>query len=226
MDDFKTQVDSKLDLTLYIEGLFQREDDVLETKTETVAKTELFADFVDIKTVQARTETDVAEQLDIPDWAQAPFKCLLIKTAGMNFMIPALTVSYIEQVKKNIIRIPLERDAFQGVISLRGQSVAVIDLFKLVSGHAAIDNRQTSKITTHKIEHVMVMENASYALACDEVSEMITLEAEDVRWNKKAYASPFYTGVVKEYLCPLINVDTVYTHVSAMSFVHSLNKQD
>lgn len=224
MDSYKTQLDSKQDLTLYIESLFQREED--EPQVETVTETKVPVVISENEVVENKTEQVVSESLAIPEWGQTPFQCLVLKATGMKFIVPALSVSYIEEVSKNIIRIPLETDAFRGVVTLRGKSVAVIDLFTLVAEGTPDSNTTQEDVTSHHIEHVMVMEKGNYALACDEVSEMITLNTEDVRWNETMSETRPYAGVVKDYLCPLINIDNVYQQVSTMSFVQSLNRNN
>lgn len=211
----KTTLDSRQDLTLYIEGLFQREDKAkIEVETPAdVIKNEFETDFNNIE----------EEIYDIPVWGQRPFDCLLIKAAGMNFIIPSASVSYIERVNKNIIRISLEEDSFHGVITLREKSVAVVDFFSLVTEDKNKNKSATSQVTSHHIDHVLVMENGSYALACDEVSKMITLIEEDVRWNRTDSSNLFYAGIVKDYLSPLISINNLHQRVLTMPFVQSLN---
>ncbi len=211
----KTALDSRQDLTLYIEGLFQRGDEVeLEVKTS-------------LEVINSESEINnkiIEEEIsDIPVWAQTPFDCLLIKAGGMNFIVPTMSVSYIERINKKIIRIPIEVDSFHGVITLREKSVAVIDLFSLITEDKNQNTSKNSKVTSHHIEHVLVMENGSYAFACDEVSEMITLHAEDVRWKKSGDNKLMYAGIVKDYLCPLVNINNLHQRVLTMPFVQSLS---
>ena len=133
-----------------------------------------------ISNYQVLTKTAaVNETPTIPVWAEAPFKCLLVKSAGVNFIIPALSISYIKHVNKNIIRIPFDVVAFRGVIALRGKSLAVIDLFTLLT-ESTDKNIQSLQVTSMYIKYVLVIEDASCALACDQVSEMLTLTSEEV----------------------------------------------
>ncbi len=214
----KTELDSRQDLTLYIEGLFQREEEA-EIESETP-----------LDVINAEPETDnknIEEEISgIPAWGQTPFDCLLITAAGMNFITPSTSISFIERVNKKIIRIPLEVDSFHGVITLREKSVAVIDLFSLITEDNNKKQSATSQVTSHHVDHVLVMENGSYALACDEVSKMITLDAEDVRWNRTGNNNQFYAGIVKDYLCPLININNLHQRVLTMPFVQSLSESN
>jgi len=225
-DKRKTQLDSRQDLTLYIENLFQRDEEEVEIELLSEVDETIYIPGVEPEANSTTTEDESSGLSNSPVWGQAPFECLLVKAAGMKYMMPALSVSYIERVNKKIIRIPLEADSFHGVLTLRGQSVAVIDLFSLITEDMAEEKETSSQITSHHIDHVMVMENSTYALACDQISKMITLQAEDVRWNKPNTGNPLYAGIVKEHLCPLINIDKLSQRISTMPFVKSLSENN
>lgn len=226
IDKDKTQLDTRPDLTLYIENLFQRDEE--EIDNEVIAEATETVHVPDIETgADIKTEEDgISTFSDIPLWGQQPFECLLVKAAGMDYMLPALSVSFIERLNKEIVRIPLEVKSFQGVISLRGKSLAVIDLYSLITEDKVDNDKLSSQITLPHIDHIMVMENNAYALACDKICKMITLKPEDIRWSSSSLDDPFYAGMTKEYLCPLINTDSLYQRISTMPFVKSLRENN
>jgi len=213
----KTHYKENLDLSLYIEALFNLDE--VETELAVEIETKELNDVVVSETAQEKVE-----ESPIPLWAQKPFECLLVKSAGMNLMLPAMSVSYIELINKKIIRLPLDVEAFRGVLTLRQRSVAVIDLVALISENASAAIKSSTQVESHHVEHVIVMENGKYALACDDIGELIMLETESVRWNKASFNNPMFAGIVPEYLCPIINIDNVQQQVAAMPFVQSLNK--
>jgi len=202
-------LDSRQDLTSYIEGLIQREEVKLEVET-----------LLDVVTAEPESDKILLEEVisEIPDWAQSPFDCLLIKAAEMNFIIPTMSVSFVERVNNNITRIPLEVDAFHGVTTLRDKGLAVIDLFSLITEDKNKKDSELLHVSPHHIDHVLVMGNGSYALACDEVSKLITLNSGDVRWSRTGDNNLFYAGIVKDYLCPLINTNNIHQRVLTMPF--------
>ena len=134
----------------------------------------------------------------------------------MDLLIPALSVAYIERINEKITRIPLGAEAFYGLITLRELSIVVIDLFSLIAEVNSIDIEQSMQHNTHHINHVMVMDNGSYALACDNINQMITLNPEDIRWNRSSFCNPLFAGIVTEYLCPMVNIDNLYQQVAEM----------
>jgi purine-binding chemotaxis protein CheW len=215
--------DTHLELGLYIEALLNPEQPEVEVKTEIQEKIDLIASEVEVSV--PKIEIKAEEQSQIPLWGQKPFECLLVKSAGMNLILPAMSVCNIERINKKIIRLPLDVEAFRGVVTLRNRSVAVIDLFHLVSENAS-SNEQSKQVDSHHVEHVIVMENGDYALACDDVGEMITLSPKDIRWNKASFNNPMFSGIVPDYLCPIVDVDSIHKQVAAMPFVQSLNDRN
>jgi purine-binding chemotaxis protein CheW len=211
----KTQYDSSLDLSLYIEGLFKQDEPKVETETRVDAEelNETLVSEFDIR----ETEQEITVQSAIPPWGQKPFECLLVKAAGMKLMIPTMSVNYIERVNKKITGAPLETELCQGLITLREKSVAIIDLFSLVVGNDTNDNEQSMRLNTNQVKQAIVMENGCYALSCDDVSQLITLNPEDVRWNRASFNNPMFIGIVTEYLCPIVNIDNLIERVAEMA---------
>lgn len=241
----KTQYETTLELSLYIEGLLQTDelevkpeiDTKIQENIETILLNDLVIPELDVQVDVAeamplqkledvseiKTEQNIETRTKIPLWAEDSFKCLLVKSSGMSFMIPAMSISYIERIDKKIIRLPLDVEAFRGVVTLRERSVAIIDLFTLISENASNDIQTASQIDESHVEHVIVMDDGQYALACEEVGELVTLESDDVRWNKASFSNPMFAGIVSEYLCTIVNIDYVQQQVAAMPFVQSLN---
>lgn len=234
----KTQYETSLDLSLYIEGLLNVEEQGVELNTETKINFEtnalndlIASEFTELapKVVEKTEEKPSIllweeKKSSVPAWGQKPFKCLLVKSAGMNLIIPAMSVSYIERINKKITRLPLDVEAFRGVITLRERSIAIVDLFALISENSSSGNQSSMQVESHHVEHVVVMENGDYALACDDIGEMMTLETESVRWNKASFNNPMFVGIVPEYLCPIVNIEHLQQQVGTMPFIQSLNK--
>jgi purine-binding chemotaxis protein CheW len=225
----KTQYETSLDLGLYIEGLLNTEDTVpiLKTDVEEDLQTIILNDLLvaeEVNTLETKSEL-TETQSHIPEWGKEPFKCLQVKSAGMSVMIPAMSIAYVEQINKKIIRLPLEVEAFRGVLTLRNRSVAIIDLFSLISENSVLTDKSLKRVDEHHIKHVIVMDDGAYALACDEIGEMLTMQTENVRWNQASFNNPMFSGIVPDYLCPIVNIDNVQQQVSEMSFVQSLNSK-
>jgi len=212
----KTEYKATPELSSYIENLINVDETELEVKSETKESNKIDSYEFEEKSV---------ESTQLPLWAEQEFKCLRVKSAGMNLMIPAMSISYVKKINQNIIRLPLEDEAFIGVLTLRERSVSVIDLFTMVSEISSSNNPLLKQVGTHHIEYVVVMEDGAYALACDNVSEIIKLNAEDVRWNKASFNNPMFVGVATKYLCPVVNIDNVQKQVEAMPFVQALNNK-
>lgn len=239
----KTICQTNLDLRLYIEDLLHPIPDQIECKTRTEEKIEtillndlvlpeIVEQAVKIESDQFFTkewiETKVKQEVlnsNIPDWGKQPFQCLNIKVDNMNLMLPAISVSYIERINKKIVRLPIETEAFRGVVVLRNRSIAVIDLYKLISENGISYDQNDKNVEEYYVEYVIVMEDGNYALACGEIGEMTELYPEDVRWNKASFNNPLFAGIVSDRLSAIINIDTVQQQVTTLPFVQSLNSK-
>ena len=178
----KTEYQTSLDLSLYIEGLLNTETVEVESKKKTEEKIEtiLLNDLLapeeelSAKVETKTTEVEVIETLleekifnsSIPAWGQQPFKCLTVKLLDMKLMIPAMSVSYIERINKKIIRLPVEAEAFRGVVTMRERSVAIIDLHKLISGNGVSYYQSDKNVEKCHVEYVIAMEDGDQLGFC------------------------------------------------------------
>ena len=212
--------DSGLELSHYIENLFIRDE--TETTSTTLLETEHLQDFLEQDLAQDTASEQIVEiapvsvkpieETTLPKWAEQRFECLLIKVAGMKLLLPALSVLYIEHLNKKITRIPLGSAVLKGVVNLRGESLAVIDLFNLISADAGAE--QSTQPGSQHINHVVVMEGGYYALACDVVEKILTINKDDIRWHPSSFNNPMFIGIATKHLCPLINIDNIDTQLN------------
>ncbi len=228
--EHKTKAEEKIE-TMLLNDLLAPEKEELPIKTETKTETQekIQAKIIHVEPAKTVSKEKLEENIfdsTIPAWGQQALKCLPIKLGGMNLMIPAISVAYIERVNKKMIRPPLEAEAFRGIVTLRERSVAIIDLHKLISKNSIPYNQSEKNVEEYYVEYVIVMKDRTYALACDEVGEMIELCPEDVRWNKASFNNPLFVGIVPDELCAIVNIDNVQQQVAAMPFVQSLNSND
>lgn len=239
----KTIYQTNLDLSLYIEDLLHPIHVQVESKTRTEEKIETILlndlvtpeiveqavkieseQFIAKESIETKPKQEVLNST-IPEWGKQPFQCLNVKIDNKNLIIPAMSVSYIERISKKIIRLPIEAEAFRGVVVLRNRSIAVIDLYNLISGNGISCDQNDKNVEQYHVEYVIVMEDGNYALACDEIGEMTELYPEDVRWNKASFNNPLFAGIVPDKLSVIINIAAVQKQITTMPFVQSLNSK-
>ncbi len=211
-----TKYEESPDLELYLEALLETDEQDVATEVK-VEQNELD----DIDTSEKKLK--ISEQQPTPLWEQKIFQCLLVNLAGMKVLVPAMSISYIERIDKKIIRLPMGVDAFRGMVTLRNRSVAVIDLFSLVSENTYLDGEQPEQTDEQNIDYVIVIDKSDYALACEDIGEMITLKSSDVCWHEASFNNPMFSGIVPDYLCPLVNMDNLNKQIVSMPFVQSAN---
>ena len=215
----KFSVDAKQDLGLYIEGLL-----TVEVESEIVEAVNVYNE----PEQQAVIEKDAGLQVCTPVVSgrqEQVFDCLNMTVAGMQLLLPTRCIAYVERVEQTLTRLPVEHDAFLGMISSRNRCVAVIDVCAFISEFGTVAVNKDHQVTEDYIGHAIIMEGARYAIACDDVGRIDAIQADSVRWNKSSSRNRFYSGIVIEELSPLINIDAIDDAVVTIPFVRSINVQ-
>ena len=206
MSQLKSQIytDAKLDLSLYIEGLL-RIDEPLNDADQIVRVAEVDAEAVN------QESSILSGQID----------CLQVFINGLPFLIPTSYINQVKKINQNITRLPVEANAFLGLIKLEERSVAVIDLITLV---CESNRKKTTdmQVRDNFIQHILLMEQGRYAIACDKPGELCKLDTDDVQISQARNSHRFYHGIAKSRLCPVINMDRVNDAIADMPFIQTL----
>ena len=102
--------------------------------------------------------------------------------------------------------------------------MAVIDLIALICGHHKQATFSDIQYKDNSVQHVLVMDQGRYAIACDYPGELCKVNAANVYISNMNHEQCFYHGIDKSRLCPVINIDMVEKAIIAMPFVQSINK--
>ncbi len=134
----------------------------------------------------------------MPDWMQAPFQCLLFKTAGLTLGIPLFKLNGITPWSSSITPMPGHSPSFLGLLPHLGKQVKVIDTAQVVMP------KQKSS-TEHR--YIVLIADGEWGLTCESVSEVVTLNPDQVRWRSPQGVRPWLAGMVKDRMCALLDAD-------------------
>jgi purine-binding chemotaxis protein CheW len=137
-----------------------------------------------------------------PAWAQAPFQCLLFKTAGLTLGIPLFKLNGITPWSSSITPMPGHSPSFLGLMPHLGRQVKVVDTSQIVM------SKQTSPPEHH---YIVLIAGGEWGLACESVSEVVTLHPDQVRWRTALGVRPWLAGIVKDRMCALLEADDLAT---------------
>lgn len=207
MTQLKTQVytDAKLDLSLYIESLLEVNEPA-----------QLVDNFTSAAEIDADTLTK--QHFSLPK----EFDCLQVTIGELPFLIPTSHIGKVLKINQSITRLPVEGNAFLGLVNFKGHSMAVIDLITLVREQKGTKTSVDMQVRDNFIQHILVMRQGRYALALDKPGALCTLAPADIHISNAKHVHRLYHGIAKSQLCPVINIDAVDRVIARMPFIQSL----
>ena len=232
-----TLVDEKLAISLFLDSLLRETETVTEAdiKTETEIKVETEIQEAELKVetltptlvpdidvkieapveveLETQTITETEEDVQLvqelplfPEWAREPFQILLFHVAGLKLAVPLMELSSVIKWTDSVTEMPGHADFYMGILQHLGHKVAVIDTAKMV-----LPEKQMKQILGEnprdRVKHIVLIDDYRWGLACDEISEVITLKPEEVRWRTSKTSRNWLAGTVVEHMCALLNSD-------------------
>ncbi len=137
-----------------------------------------------------------------PGWAQAPFQCLLFKTAGLTLGIPLAKLNGITPWSSSITPMPGHSPSFLGLLPHLGRHVKVMDTAQIV---------MSKQISQMEQRYIVLIADSEWGLTCEAVSEVVTLHPHQVRWRTALGIRPWLAGIVKDRMCALLDADELAT---------------
>ena len=149
-------------------------------------------------------ENELATESIIPEWANEPFQILLFEVAGLKLAVPLVELSGVIEWKDSITAMPGHADFYMGILQHLGNKIAVIDTAKMVlpiSKQAQLINDDA----VERVNHIVLIDDYKWGLACDKIGEVMTLKPDDVRWRTSNSNRSWLAGTVIEHMCALLN---------------------
>ena len=233
----KVLVEEKVALSLFLDALLREPETKTETETETqqtepaldvVAKiqtsentdTEQQIDTVtETKTqqeddVQLKTETTNQEELhadssvstSVPSWANEPFQVMLFKVAGLSLAVPLQSLNGVVEWTDSLTEMPGHADFYLGLLQHLDNSIPVVDTARLVFPQDKLEELAGDN-PADRITRIVLINDGRWGLACDEVAEVVTLTADQVRWRSSGTKRRWLLGTVVEHMCALLDTD-------------------
>lgn len=158
--------------------------------------------------VVAKVETPLKEELEaeslIPEWANEPFQILLFEVAGLKLAVPLIELCGVIEWNDSVTEMPGHADFYLGILQHLDYKIAVIDTAKMVLPL----NKQSSLIGENprdRVNHIVLIDDYQWGLACDKIGEVITLKPEEVRWRTSNTTRSWLAGTVIDHMCALLN---------------------
>jgi len=175
--------------------------DVPETVVETEVSVPQTDNLTD-DTLQTETSLEKAVNEAFPALTEDEFQALLFDVAGVKFAVSLDKLNGILEWSDQVTQMPNSSEWFIGVLDERDRRIKVIDIATLV-----VPSKFRANRSHDALKKIILIGDSYWGLACDAVSEVITLQQDDVKWRSVSSKRPWLAGTVKEHMCALIDVD-------------------
>jgi len=134
-----------------------------------------------------------------------PFICQLIKIAGLKFALPLSSFSHILKYSEILESAESKSDFILENVQIDGHQVRIIDLAQIVLAEDKL--KQPINSRQNKYDSIIIMQDARFGLACDEILDTEMLTPEEVCWRNSSSQRLWLAGTVKSGGYALLDVD-------------------
>ena len=157
----------------------------------------------EVATPQEMAAAEPAADFSVPEWANEPFQVMLFKAGGLTLAVPLGELSGVIEWPEKIAEMPGHADFYLGLVSHLERQVPVVDTARLVLPEDHLE--RLPEDVEERVTRIVLIDEASWGLACDSVAEVVTLEPDAVRWRGHRAHHPWLAGTVVEHMCALID---------------------
>jgi chemotaxis signal transduction protein len=146
----------------------------------------------------AKTHTE----LYAPEWAQPSFQVILFNVGNLKLALPLNDLnSIVVWDEKYLTQLPASAKWYLGLIQHQGKNIPVVDTLQQVIPKDKLDKFINKR---GKFKHIIIIDNQSWGLACEEIIGIKTLAVDEVKWRSSRTSRKWLLGTVKEQMCALL----------------------
>lgn len=139
--------------------------------------------------------TDVTEKSVQETWPQVPFACQLITVAGLKLALPLSSYTQIFPWPCELMPAKNNETPIAGHMQHGVCSFDIVDLTGLILNRPVAETIQNNQ---YSYSHVLLLQDGSTCLPCDDLLEMITLNPDKVCWRSSDSPRTWLAGTVKD----------------------------
>lgn len=139
----------------------------------------------------------------VPDWAKPSFQALLFTVGNLRLAVPLVKLhSVVPWESMETEPLPSQPQWMDGLCFYRGRHVRVVNTAELV-----LPAERRPDPETLRPRKLLVVGDATWALSCRDVEDVITLQPTQVQWRSPQGRRRWLSGTVREHLCALMDTD-------------------
>lgn len=137
-----------------------------------------------------------------PRFAADEFQILLFDVAGIKLAVSLEKLDGILEWNDDVTPMPNCSPWFMGLLAERGAQIKVIN-----TGMLVVPSKFRINHRREDMQKIILIGGGKWGLACDSVSEVITLKRDKVRWRGENSKRPWLAGTVVDHMCALLDVE-------------------
>ncbi len=140
-----------------------------------------------------------------PSWANQPFQALEFTVAKLKLVVPLTHLcGILDWERADLTPMPGHSTQFMGVWPNHGTNSKIVDVAEMV-----VPERYHSKIqpASERVTKVVLIDESTWGIACDEIIGVITLDPRDVRWRTDRTQRKWLAGTLIEHMSAIIDAD-------------------
>ncbi len=188
-------------------GVSTQTEKIVSDATETleVAESKIIIDEPNADEVDDVVEIDAEDYFveGAPDWASRPFQALEFTVAKLKLVIPLVHLcGILDWEYADLTQMPGHSEHFIGVWPNHGINSKIVDIANMI-----VPQRYQSKISPwqERISKVVLIDESTWGLACDDILGVVTLDPRDVRWRTDRAQRPWLAGTLIEQMSAIID---------------------
>lgn len=143
-----------------------------------------------------------------------PVQCLMFKVNDNLLAIPIIKMGSVVPFEGRLTQLPHSPKYFKGILKHRDTNVQVADSLSILWKEK---NRDENEVFSPS--HLLVFENEDWAISCDELLDVVTLNEDDVKWHS-GMTGRLSLGTIKKSLALILNPDAISNELSGLEVIN------
>ena len=174
---------------------------VVQEASLVVPSTDLLAEHAVRQMVESESDAGLRTETRALNWASSQgVECLIFKVAGLKLAIPLPLLGGVYPVEGKVTPLFGQASWSLGVWQADGEKMTVIDSAQLIMPERGVS------LADEGYEYLIQLDNAPWALACQEICDTVTLVSESIKWRGDLSKRPWLAGTVISEMCALLDV--------------------
>jgi purine-binding chemotaxis protein CheW len=137
---------------------------------------------------------------------QPELKFLTLKVGGLNLATPLSALSGVISYPDMVTSLEEQPSWFLGLFQHQGRKIGIVDMGGLIHGEQKAYKRL---LTTEPYSRILLLKGGKWAMACDEVGQVIRPLDGEVKWRDTEGSRPWLMGTINNPSAALIDLQNL-----------------